>query len=895
MNRVRRLFAGVRALVFQARAERELDDELRQFEDAARAANEAAGMSSEAARRAARVQTGSIEAAKDDVRDIGWESTVTSLWQDTRHAVRLVRKAPGFSAAVIATLGLGIGGTTAVFSIVDALYFRPPAGVVDPSLVRRVFVKRNAGGMRSPDGSGGMWPDAQALREDGRAFSQVAAYRRPEVVSLGRGSSASRVSVSIVSSEFFGVTGAQPVIGRLPSVDDDAVPGAAPVVVISHGMWLARFGGTTDVLGQMLLLNNHPLQIIGVAPRGFRGVDADPVDLWVPGAMAQMIGLESNANWRTGSLMSNSIRSIARLLPDADEERLAREASTALAHAAEATPSLDPTPEVVLFPIVLAAAAGPAWALDLSVWMLVAAGLVLVISCVNVVNLLLIRGVTRRKEIALRLSLGAGGWRIARQQLAESLVLGLLGGATGIAIAWMSIAIMQQFPLPPSAGQVDVRLLGFALTLSLLTAAVVGGLPALRARRVDPLRELKGVGSSGSVPTDRSRLTLVVVQVALSFALLVGAALFVRSLGEVSEVRGGADLSKLLTVQVNLSAQQTEPNQSYQEFFSSAAARLAVLPGVERSAVVQTLPFAGWGATAAWRVDKQTKYEVGGTVNIVGAGYFETAGTPFLAGRTLQPTDDAGSEPVAVVNEAMARLIADDGKVLGQCILLHAMYIDASQCMRVVGIVASQRDNYLDPTPAAITFLAEPQMPPKFPRSKLTLLVRTVDQADDMRAAVHGVVQGLREDLPFVAVEPLEAQLRNELQPLRIGAILFSLFGVLALLLSAVGLYGVLGHFVAQRTREVGIRRALGAPTESVVRLVAVQGLMPVSVGLLVGVGAAMIGSRIIESRLFGVGAHDTVALGTAAAFLIVVAVFASAVPVWRALRVDPILALRQE
>ena len=896
MPRLRRFLTGLRALLFKSRSARELrelNDELQQYMEAAHEAQVASGLTGDEARRAARLAVGNIEAAKDNVRDVGWETRVESVWRDVRHALRLMRKAPGFSAAVIVTLGLGIGGTTAVFSVVDALFWRAPDGVADPALVRRVFVKRDTGGMQSA--TAGMWPDSRVIRERSRAFAAIAAFVMPQDVSLGRGETATEASASVVSADFFEVIGSRPAVGRFFTDADDEVPGVSPVVVIGYSMWENRFGGSADVLSQTLLVNNHPLQIIGVTARGFRGIDAEAVDLWLPSAMAHSVGLESRDSWRTGDSMSGTTRHIARLWPTADSDRAAAEASVALAGAVEANSNLDPTPEVVLQPIVLAALPGPSWAVDLSLWLLMAAALVLVISCANVANLLLARGVTRRRELAMRLSLGAGAGRIARQQLTESLVLGVCGGAAGVAIAWLGIKVMQRFPLPPTAGHVDGRLLAFSLVLSLVTACVFGVLPAVRSVRIDPVQELKGAGTSPAPSTQRTRLTLVTVQVALSFALLVGAALFVRSLAQISAVEGGADLNRLLTVQVNLSGSDQNQARPYNQFFQAATSRLATVPGVESAALIHTPPFSRWGFSVVWQLPGQAKPQVGGTVNVAGAGYFETAGTKLLRGRTFQASDDVSAEPVAVVNEAMAKLLTAEGIAIGSCVTIRAIYLDRMPCVTVVGIVESQRNDYLKAAPAPIIFLAEPQVPPAFPRTDIMLMVRTAGPATDRRGAVQAALQALGQDLPYVKVEPLATRLKDQLRPIQLGAMLFSLFGVLALVLSAIGLAGVLGYFVAERTSEVGIRRALGAPADSVVGLVLRQGLLPVGTGLIVGLGLSLTGVRVLESQLFGIGPYDLVAFASAAAFLVALAAVATTLPIVRALRIDPMVALRRD
>ncbi len=891
-----RLRGGLTALFRRSQVERDLDDEMQHYLEAARQAHAAAGLDDDAARRTARLEVGNLESAKDDVRDVGWEQTVESFWQDVRHTGRLIRKAPGFTAAVVVTIGLGIGGTTAVFSIVDALFLRAPGGVTDPGTLRRVFVRRDSGRMQTADGRGGFWPDAQHVREGGQAFAAIAAYQTPQAVSLGRGETATRVNAGVVSSAFFAVVGLKPALGRFFAEDDDEVPGAHPVIVIAHAMWRNRFGGAEDVLGRTLLVNNQSLEVIGVAPPGFVGLDADAVDVWLPSAMAVTVGLESDDGWRQGASMSTLTRHLARLRSLDGAGQAAAEASAALSHAAEATPELDSTPEVVLRDVVLAAVPGPSWAVDLSLWLLIAAGLVLVISCANVMNLLLARGLARRREIAMRLSLGAGPWRIARQQLTESAVLGLIGGGVGLAVAVLGIAAMRQFPLPPTAGHLDGRLLVFSLAVSLLAALAFGVLPAWRSRHIDPIGVLKGTGPAGAQASHRTRLGLVVLQVSLSFALLVGAALFIRSLEAVSAIRGGADLNRLMTVQVNLSAAgAVDEFSAYHEFFDAALSRLTMAAGVERAAVIHTPPFEGWGWSVFWRMPGQSQYQGGAFMNMVGPGYFETAGTRLLRGRAILATDVPAAESIAVVNEAMAERLTDGGNAIGMCVPFRGSSLDGMPCLRIVGIVESQRNTYLDPTPKPMVFAAEAQVPRSFPRRSMMLLVRTTGDASHWRGVVQSTLQGIRPDLPYVTVEPLTERHEASLRPFHLGAMLFSMFGVLALVLSAVGLYGVLGYFVAERTNEVGIRRALGAPSDSVMGLVVRQGLMPVAAGLGLGLALALIGSRVLESRLFGIGPHDPVSFGGAAVFLMVVASIATILPVWRALRIEPIVALRHD
>lgn len=880
------------------RAQEGLDDDLRDHLEREIEENVARGMSAPEARRRALAAFGNLSLATEDTRAVwrwGWLDQVA---RDVRYGLRTLRRSPGFTAAVVVTLGLGIGGTTAVFSVVDALFLRAPAGVNDPALVRRVFVQRNDGGIQAPDGSGGMWSDTRTVADGSGAFAGIAAYKSAQQVDLGRGESAERISASIVSRDFFTVLGARPAIGRLFLPEDDGAPGAHPVAVISHGFWQTRFGGRDDALGETLLVNNRPLQIIGVADRGFHGIDADAVDLWLPAAMAVHLGLESQEDWRNALTLSGAVRHVARLRSSDGAYRAAAEASAALARAAAAEPVLDPTPEVVLRPIVLSGLPGPSWVADLSLWLLSAAGLVLAISLANVANLLVARGITRRREFAMRLSLGAGGWHVARQQLIEGIMLALLGGAAGVLIAWLGVDLMRQFPLPPTAGQIDSRLLGFCLLLSFLSALVFSVLPTIRLLGLDPVRVLKASHAPGALARNRSRFALLVVQVSLSFALVVGAALFVRSLGEVSAIRGGADLERLLTVEVNLTANDASarpPSRPYDEFFQLAMSRLSTVAGVDRVAMVYTPPFEGWGWAALWRVPGQEAYrEVPTHLNVIGPGYFETAGTRLIRGRTIESSDGPGTELVAVVNDALARLLVDDASAVGSCLDVFAPGMGAAPCLRIVGVVESQRNSFLDPEPVPMIFRPSAQVPQGLPYHAPMLLVRTTDEADRHVTSIHAALQGLRADLPYVSVVPLAEQLR-EVRPFQLGALLFTLFGTLALLLSAIGLYAVLGYFVAERTAEIGIRRALGAPARSVVRLVVQQSLVPVALGLIIGVGGASIGGRAVASSLFGIGPHDPISLAVAAGCLAVAAALATIVPVWRAIRIDPIVALQEQ
>jgi predicted permease len=886
-----RLSGGIRGWVQRRRVDQELDDELRDYLEATTEQKMAAGMTRDDARRLARAEMGSVEAVKDRVRDVGWESVIESVWQDVRFALRMLRKQPAFTAAAVATLALGVGGTTAIFSVVDALFLRAPAAVSDPGSLRRLYIKRDTGRFRTPTGWTGSWIDYVAMRDSGSALAGIGAYLDPELVDLGRGSEVGQVRASVVSHDFLRVLGIRPALGRLFVAADDGVPGAHPVAVVSHAIWQSRFGGASDAIGRTLLVNGVLLEIVGVTEKGFIGIEADAVDVWLPSSMAGPLGLaRADGDWREG--LGFFARYVARLAPGAQDATAALQAGEALRLRA-ANVDLDPTPEVLTAPVVLAAAQRDTGAVDLSLWLALVAAFVLIIACANVANLLLARAIKRRRELAIRLSLGAGAWRVARQHLTESAVLALLGGIAGVVVTYWAIGLMRQFPLPPSAGRIDARLLAFALGVSLLTGVLFGILPAIRAVKVDPGVALKDSRAVGALGHHHTRHALVVLQMALSLALLVGAGLFVRSLGKVNATHSGVDVDRALIVRVDLRRAGYTP-EVRQAFYESALSRLASLPSVERAAIIQLEPFHGGTPVAFWaKPGESTMQQTAAVLAVAGPGYFDAAGTRLLGGRTFEPMDRSGGEAVAVVNEKMARLIAPDGNVLGLCVPFNRQ-VSRGGCTRIIGVVESQRRSYLAADFQPLVFLAWAQSPDAIPFGIPSLIVRTRNPGKDA-PTVRAALQSLRTDLPFVSVEPLTERIRADILPFRLGATLFSLFGTLALALAGVGLYGVLGYFVAERTPEIGIRRSLGAPVGSVVALVMRQGIVPVGAGLVLGLATAFAGTRYLESLLFGVEARDPASYAGAVVFLVCIALLAMLLPAWRAARVDAMVALRQE
>ncbi|HUF50908.1 MAG TPA: ABC transporter permease [Longimicrobiales bacterium] len=883
----------LRPLLRKRATERELDEELAFHIEMEVELLMSEGMSEAEARRAALVSFGGVERTKEEVRQARWVRWLEDVGADVRYALRSIRRYPGFAAAVVVTLALGIGGTTAIFGVADGLFLRTPSGVRDAAELRKLYIRRDEGSVRTPEGGPGSYLDYEALRDGARAFSGVSAYFVRQT-DLGRGAEAEQVRTAAVTANHFDLLGVRPALGRFFVAEEDGVAGAFPVAVISLALWQRRFGGERDVIDETLIVNGQPLTIVGVTERGFVGTTAEAIDVWVPAAMATPLGLMGFAgnDWRTMQGMA-AIDYIARVAPGVDESTATTDGNAALAHLAEQLESSDPTPELLL--TKLTAASGPRRTKthDLSLWLVLVAGIVLIIACANVANLLLARSIARRRELAVRLSLGAGKGRIIRQNLTESLVLALAGGAAGVLVAHWASGLLHHFALPPWAGRTDMRLLGFALGVSLLTGLLFGVLPALRSGSVDPLRGMQDTRVMPSMSRSHTRRALVALQVSLSLALLVGAGLFVRSLREVLTIDTGVDVNRLVYVTIDLKKAGFTTSEA-ELFWQQARERVARVPGIESSAMVHFAPFIGMAYGGMWSSPGvAADFTEGPYFNLAGPGFFRTAGTRLLEGRDFAASD-AGGERVAIVNRAMADGIAQDRSAIGMCLYIGDK-AKSPPCTRVVGIVENARRNYLDEAAPPLLYLARNQDPEMIGWGGPALLVRTRGDGDEYVDAVRSTIAGMRGDLPFVNTRPLTEMIRRDLLPFQLGATLFSMFSVLALALAAVGLYGVLGYFVSERRPEIGIRRSLGAPARSVVTLVARQGLAPVAIGMLIGLGAALAGTRFLGSLLFGVEARDPLTFALAVTFLALVSIAAAVAPAVRAVRVEPMVALRTD
>lgn len=817
---------------------------------------------------------------------------MTGLLQDLRHTVRSLARSPGFTVVAVATLALGIGATSTMFGVVDALFLSPPAGVQDADDLRRLYIVRRTGNVTTPDGGAGSFVDYEALRR-ARGFSAVATFGTVGDLDYGLGEQARQVKGQLVSREFFELLGVRPALGRFFLADEET-DAAARAVVLGHAFWRSELGGSPDVLGETLLLNGEPATVVGVAQEGFSGTEITSVDVWVPAAAAAPLGLAFEG-WRTQPFAA-MISFLGRLEEGVRPETAAASAATQLRHTAAEVPGLDPQPDVMLGPLITARGPRRSEPASVALWLAFAVGMVLLIATANVANLLLARAARRRREVAIRLSLGVSRGRLFRQVLTESLVLALLGGAAALIAALWGAELVRHLPLPPAAARLDTRMLAFTCAVAVGTGLLFGLAPALQAVRTDVVAGLKDGSASGGPDRNRLRSTLVAAQVTFAFVALVGAALFVRSFHRVLSIDAGVDLRRVGVVSVDL-GQAGYDAAGQHAFYDLALDRVRGLPGVERASIARFPPFSGMAMGIGFAVPGREDVRIDGPgpyVNYVGEDYFRTVGMPILEGRGFERRDRAGAPAVAILNEAMARVVAPDGDAVGRCIAILDQ-VDTGDCTEIVGVAGNRRHRFLDENIVPYIILPWRQHPTGAAWATPGILVRTSGDPGAALGTLRGVVHGLGTDLPYVGAQPLEGLVARDLLPHRVGATLSTLFGLLALVLAAIGLYGVLAYTVAERTREIGVRRSLGARHAHVIRFVIRRALAPVVLGLATGLVAALAGSRVLTSLLYDVPPRDAAAFIAAALILLAVAMLASYVPARRAARVDPMIALRSE
>jgi putative ABC transport system permease protein len=804
------------------------------------------------------------------------------IQQDVRYALRTLAKAPGFTAIAILTIGLGIGANTAIFTVVNAvllkpLPFRDPAKLV-------LVEERNSYNIISTS-----YENYRDWRDQSASFESMQASCATAMTLTGWGDP-ELLPARFTTAGFFPLLGVQPAVGRnfLPKEDQ---PSGAPVVMISYGLW-QRLGGNSNLMGKSLVLNSKPYTLIGVVPSGFQFLT--PADVFVPFEPWAKT-LPDDRNWHPGILP------VARLKPGVKIEQARAEMLGITAGLEKQYPEYNTgtSSDVVPLQEQIVQSVRPALLVLLS-----AVGFILLIACANVANLQLARGASREREVAIRTALGASRARMIRQLLTESILISLGGGALGILFAYDSLDPLLRLSAGtlPSVSEIhiDFSVLTFTTIASILTGIIFGLMPAWRTSRLDLRESLNesGRGATGSASNHRLRSSLVIAEIAIAMLLLVGAGLLLRSFERMQETEAGFATGHLLIADLPLSPNAyPKPEQRF-EFFDRILDSVRALPGVKSAGAASFLPMSGNGSLINFNIyghpPKGPREFVAAGYRTVTAGYFETLNIPLLAGRTFTRADDEKAPGVVIVNASFAKQYIPGESPIGHRMQLGALPDKDVPWMQVIGVVGDVRRG-LGVEPQSEMYLSFRQADAVLPVFSLSIVLRTTFEPAAEASALRAALAGIDKNQPLVRVRTMEDNMSASVTQPRFRTWLLSLFAVLALLLSTIGIYGVMSYSVSQRSHEIGIRIALGAQRDQVFQLVTREGIRLAALGVAIGFGATLALTRVLRSFLYEVSALDPITYACVAGLLIGVSLLASYMPARRATAVDPLVALRHE
>jgi predicted permease len=890
-------------------AEAHTDDEIRSHLEMRIEALMARGMSREQAEAEALRRFGPLPdaraelqaAARQRERRLSVVERTEELRRDVGYAVRQLRTSPGFTAAVVITFAIGIGANGAMFGIIDRLLLRGPEHVQEPERLARFYYSTQEPGRGTFTGSHLGYVAYRALKDHVRSLQGVAAYSTSEAT-LGRGAEAVEIREGHATADLFPVLGVRPHLGRFFGVDEDQPSSAQHVTVLGYALWRTRFGGDSGVVGRTIAIGGEPYLIVGVAPKDFTGVELQRVDLWIPMSIR---GSRIHPEWST-TWHAQWLQIIGRLAPGARAEQASQEATAALLAGYDGSDQGMRRANGSFRPIRFDDGGAEPGEVAVARWLTGVAVILLLIVCANIANLLLARAMRRGREIAVRLALGAGAGRIARLVLAETLLLAALGGMAALGVAHWGGRLVRVVLLPDvawSAPPLDERVVAFTAAVAAACGILVGLVPAIQASRLDLNRGLKAGVREGGGRRFRLRASLTIAQAALSALLLVGAGLFVRSLRNVDAVHHGIELDRVLVAAIHwpriaasASAEEWDRVRLRQNaFYSEALGRLHQLPEVERASVVIGTPFHGSFSVgiSVPGLDSIPVLPGGGPwVSAVTTDYFATVGTRVMQGRGFTPQDHAKGERVVVVNETMAQRLWPGEQALGKCLIMLG-----ESCSRVVGVVEDARRSALE-EPKAMQYYVPLGQQSSISGSNILVRPRCGERSScNVRVADAVRRELLRMDpnLGYIDIEPLARGLEWQVRPWRLGATMFGIFGGLALLVAAVGLYSVIAYGVAQRRHELGVRVALGAPWRAIVWLTFRQGIAAAAIGVAIGLAIAVAAGPYVEPLLFHVPADDPIVFAIVGVTLLAVAAGAAIVPALRGARSDPMRALRAE
>ena len=802
---------------------------------------------------------------------------MTRLLQDLRYACRTLRKSPVFAAVAILTLALGIGANSAIFTLINAALLRP-LPFPHPERLALVWEETAMFGLKDSPVALGNYAD---WRAQNRSFEAMGALERGSVRLTGAGE-AQQIQCSGVTASVLETLGVKPALGRPFSAGED-LPGAAKTAILSDGLWRRAFGADPAVVGRTIELEDEHFVVAGVMPAGFRFPDSE-IEVWLPTGM--MYGPKEFVNRGRHNWMV-----VARLKPGVTMAQANQDIRGIAARAEREFPGTNAKVGAFVAPLrdhfvadqrtMLAALAG-------------AVGFVLLIACANIANLLLSRASHRRREVAIRTAVGAGRWQIARQLLTENLLLSVAGGICGLVLALGGVRFLQKV-LPGgisamSAVNIDLRVLAFTLGVSLLTGVIFGLAPAFQTLRVDLHQTLKqGGGRQGTRGASHTvENWLVISEVALAFVLTVGAALMIQAFTRLRAIDPGFRTKDILTLKTPMGSRQYREPARRAAYYDQVVDRLKALPGVVSAGFTLGPPLAFKGWVNGFQVEGRPADTLSNAnFRVVTPEYVETIGIPLRSGRYLSRHDTPDAPPVMLVNESMARRFWPGESALGKRIRFR----EGTPWVPVVGIVGDIKQAGLDVAPKPEMYLSVAQDN----RAISWLVVRTARDPKGVAAAVRGAIRSVDPGMPVTDLRTMEQVLDREVFERRTYMLLISIFAAMALLLASLGIYGVLAYLVAQRTQEIGIRMALGARPADVLRNVAGKGVALSAAGIAIGAAGAFALTRLLEKLLFGIKATDPTTFAGTAAILLAVASLASYIPARRAMRVDPILALREE
>ena len=866
----------LRSLFRRGQVEAELNEELRYHLERQIEVNTAAGMSVEEARYAALRAMHGLDQRKEECRDMRRVRLIEDLWRDFRFSLRSLLKRPGFTAIALLALALGIGANTAIFSLVNAVILQP-LPYRDPDRLISVYGTRN----RSTQGSVGP-TDFLDYRSQNKTFEQFAASGSMMLpMNLTGSGEPERLNASIITGNYFDTFGVRPALGRGFSLENEKT-GQDHVTVLSHAFWQTRFGGDPNIVNKTINLDGKAYEVLGVMPAEV--VLPQPAQLWVP------INFDADPEMKMRN--ARFLRGIGRLKEGVTLDQAQTDTDLIAAQLEQQYPDSNTGWSLRLIPLREILVGGSRTMLFI---LFGAVGFVLLIACANVANLLLVRAAARQKEIAMRTALGASRLRIIRQMITESLLLAIFGGALGALLAVAGVKLLVSLGednIPRTANvKIDATVLAFTLLISLATGLLFGLAPAIRTMKenlVDALKdEIRG-GSEATVK-NRTRSLLVVFESAIAVMLLIAAGLLIRSLVALQNVDPGFDPNNVLTLRVDLPRQKYNTPEKASNFFEQLETRVAGLPGVEAVGLITDLPLSGEARDMPYRVEGRPATSDIAFVDFrrVNKNYFSAMRIPLRRGRNFTEQEVRQSDKAIVVSQAFVDSVFPNEEALGKRLIIWSGI--RNEPYEIIGIVGDTRYQSLQGEPSATMYVPTREF------LFVNLVIRTQGDPLSLVGGVRKEVNALDPDQPIAAIRPMTEWVAMSAAGARYRTTLLGLFALVAMILAATGIYGVMSYSVAQRTQEIGVRMALGARPLDVLKLVVRQGMMLALIGVIVGLAGALALTRVMSSLLFGVTERDPITFVAVAALLIVVAFISCFVPAHRATKVDPLVALRYE